>query len=419
MTDTPGWTPPTEPGAGPPPGWGPPPQAPPPGWGPPPQAPPPGWGPPPQGPPPQAPPPPGPPPPGQPPPPGWGTPPGAPPGWGTPPGAPPGWGTPPGAPPGAPPGWGEQAGYGGGYGPGYGAPQWGQPGYVAWGMAAPKPGIVPLRPLGLGEILDGAFGVVREHPKVTIGLSAIVVSITQLLSFAVAAWGSLARQGYGESDVFNGGATALNLLTTILGAIGLMILAGMLTSVMGDAVLGRPTSIGETWARVRPRFWPLLGAGIVGGLVPFLGLVACIIPGVFLWGAWSFMTPAVVLERVGVGQSIRRSYRLAVPDWWRVFGIRALAWIIAAFIRSVVTVPATLLALGSLIASDGDPGSLGIVPLAVITLGAIIAGTITAPFTAGVDALLYIDRRIRAEGLDVTLAQAAAAEAQGQQPGMA
>jgi hypothetical protein len=287
---------------------------------------------------------------------------------------------------------------------------------MPWGRpAAPKPGVIPLRPLALSEILDGAFTVVREYPKVTLGLSAIVVTTTQLLSFAVAANARLS-QGYGDpNSSFSRSGTPFStasIVTIVIGAIGQVILAGMLTSVMGDAVLGRPTTIGETWRKVRPRFWVLIGAALVGGLVPFLGLIACIVPGVFLWGAWSFMTPAVVLERVGVRQSIRRSWRLAVPDWWRVFGVRALAVVIASVIKAVVVFPATLIAVGSTVASGRvASGGMGLVPLAVITIGGTIGGIITAPFTSGVLALLYIDRRMRSEGLDVTLAQTVAQNA--------
>jgi hypothetical protein len=284
---------------------------------------------------------------------------------------------------------------------------------MPWGRpAAPKPGIIPLRPLALSEILDGAFTVVREYPKVTLGLSAIVVTTTQLLSFAVSASARL-NQGYGDpNSSFGGGGGSFStarIVTAIIGAIGGVILAGMLTSVMGDAVLGRPTTIGETWRKVRPRFWALIFAALVGTIVPVLGLVACIAPGVFLWGAWSFMTPAVVLERVGVGQSIRRSWRLAVPAWWRVFGIRALATIIASIIAGIIVFPASLLAVGSVVASGrASNGAIGLIPLAIIAIGSAIGGIITAPFSSGVLALLYIDRRMRAEGLDVTLAQTVA-----------
>src|SRR5215831_16079644 len=74
-----------------------------------------------------------------------------PPGSQAPPGA--GYGVPPGA---VPPG----TGYGqGGYGPpGYGPPGYGAPrGGWAPPPQAPKPGVIPLRPVAVGEILDGAF----------------------------------------------------------------------------------------------------------------------------------------------------------------------------------------------------------------------------------------------------------------------
>ncbi|HWL38018.1 MAG TPA: hypothetical protein VNQ77_17665 [Frankiaceae bacterium] len=376
MTEPPGWASPSDPGAQP--GGEPPPAAPP-------------QGPPPQGPPPQS------------PPPAYGTPP---PAYGTPPS---GWGPPqPGAPHGtAPPG-----SFGQGAQPGYGAPppgQWGGQ-YGGWGTpgwgrpAAPEPGIIPLRPLGLGEILDGGFSIVRQYPRVTLGLSAIVVSVTQLLAFLVQFVVAF-EDGYVDPDVF-GGVSIARAVGWLITGIGVVVLAGMLTSVMGDAVLGRPTTIAETWRKIRPRFWALIGASLLGGIVPALGLLLCILPGVFLWAAWAFLTPAVVLERAGVITAIRRSWRLAVPDFWRVFGIRFLATLIAGFIGGVITVPISLLAFGSMTLS-GDTGGMSVLPFALITLGAIISGTITAPFSSGVLSLLYIDRRMRAEGLDVTLAQAA------------
>ena len=45
---------------------------------------------------------------------------------------------------------------------------------------------------------------------------------------------------------------------------------------------------------------------------------------------------------------------------------------------------------------------------AILTgVASLVAGALTTPFTAGVDALLTVDQRIRREGLDVQLIQAA------------
>src|SRR3954468_24972311 len=41
----------------------------------------------------------------------------------------------------------------------------------------PRPGIVPLPPLGVGEILDGAFAAIRRYPKPTLGFAACVMLI--------------------------------------------------------------------------------------------------------------------------------------------------------------------------------------------------------------------------------------------------
>src|SRR6185437_2024795 len=124
------------------------------------------------------------------------------------PGVPPGYGAPPPPPYGgygpqggyAPPGgYGALGGYGvpGGYGPpggygtpgGYGAPGgYGTPGgYGAYGGGpygrpqAPKPGIVPLRPLNMTEILDGAFAAIRWNPKTILTSSAAVATISAVL----------------------------------------------------------------------------------------------------------------------------------------------------------------------------------------------------------------------------------------------
>lgn len=72
---------------------------------------------------------------------------------------------------------------------------WGQqPGWAP--PPAPKPGVIPLRPLGLGEILEGAISYIRANPKVTLGLSAVVITLTQLVQLPgqYLYYGSLARR---------------------------------------------------------------------------------------------------------------------------------------------------------------------------------------------------------------------------------
>ncbi len=194
--------------------------------------------------------------------PGWGPPPA----YGPPPGQP-GYGQPGYAPPGyAPPGYGQPGygppGYGQpGYGPpGYGPPGYGQPGYSGrnW-TSAPAPGGIPLRPLALGDILNGAVASARRNPVATFGLTAILMTIsgviTTLITLGVrAAVGNNALvvpQGQtitsAQLGTFFAAFFTLLAVTFVLAFLIENVLTGMLTAVIGRGVLGRKVGIGEAW----------------------------------------------------------------------------------------------------------------------------------------------------------------------------
>lgn len=322
--------------------------------------------------------------------------PGPAPGW-QPPSAPgPASGWPP--PAGAPEGW-------SGPPPGQG---WGPP--PGWSPPPPptQPGVVPLRPLGVAEILDGAFRTIRRYPRATLGLAALVTIVQVAISLlAAVAWGeqlapSLQTQ---PGFTFRAAFTASSLVSVVVRAVTGGVLTAMVAVIVSDAVLGRPTGAAAAWRRVRPLLWRVLAVGAVVGLVPTLALVPLVLPGIFLWGAWALALPAVALERTGVGGALRRSWRLAVPDWWRVWGTRALSALVGAVVSSLLLVPAFFFGAVSLLRSSGAGGDLGVGPTVALTVTSSLGNVLVAPFLAAVLSLLYIDRRMRAEALDVTLAR--------------
>ena len=315
-----------------------------------------------------------------------------PPQWGQQP--PPAWGQP------APQQWGQPA-----------APQWGaQPGQPAgWAPrpAADRPGVIPLRPLAVGELLDGAITTIRRYPRATLGVSAVVVTVTQLVQFfATRSFVEAAEEGE-----FTGTGVSGLLLTVVLSLVSGVLLSGALTVVMGQAVLGRPISLAEAWTAVRARFWALIGCALLVGLLMGLALIACVLPFFYAWPALSLATPALMLERQTVSDAIRRSAALVKGQFWRCLGVVLLTFVIGSVIEGTLSLPFTLAGggFGDIFSGTTNPGdTISTADQLLITVGAILAGTVVAPFSAGVSALLYVDRRMRAEGLDVTLAAAAA-----------
>lgn len=359
---------------------------------------------------------------------------------------PPAWSSPapplPGAPP--PPAWGPPSGPPTGAQPYTGAAL---PGVAGWGAVpvAPKPGVIPLRPLGLGEILDGAISYIRRDPRTVLGISVVISLVIAVLQFAgTFLWGSSALDGVLSDPTISDqqaaeqvvGLYGATILPAIVSAVLQVVATGMLTVVMGQSVLGRRVTTAQAWQRTKPRIWALFGVtiliglivgttfiggiglavligvglgsavdGVLGFLVGFsLGAVA-ILAGIWLGIRLLLAPSALVLERTGVIMSMRRSARLVKGAWWRTFGIYLLATILAQIISTVFSFPLGILA-GLLPLVVGED-SFALAYAASTGLAVLLTSIITLPFLAGVTSLLYIDRRIRREALDLELQRAA------------
>ncbi|MEO8889695.1 MAG: hypothetical protein ABI301_05935 [Jatrophihabitantaceae bacterium] len=287
-----------------------------------------------------------------------------------------------------------------------------------WGPPpVPKPGCVPLRPLGLGDILDGSFTVIRRNPRVMLGLSALVavaqaVIVAGFSLFTFASLGNINVTGTGDATTSLGplvGTESVQLIglvaSTLLGAI----LTGMLTIAITQDVLGVSLSVAQVWARVRGRIWPLLGIAVLTTLLEFLGLVFCLAPGIWLWGIWSVAVPALMVENRTIRGALGRSRQLVAGTFWRVWGIRALGTLIATFIGGFLVVPfevAGLIVDNNVFSPDAGANHLPVVFLVLTAIGSALSATFTAPIRAGIDALLYVDLRMRKEGLDIALQHA-------------
>lgn len=300
-------------------------------------------------------------------------------------------------PPGAPyqqQGWGPRPGYG-------------------------KPGVIPLRPLSVGEILDGAITTMRRHPALVFGSSAVVAVIGAVLEMLATRYflpdvQTLQNLGPGATNQevqraalsVLGDSAVIGAVAVIIGLLTQTFLSGFLTVIIGKAVLGKPVSFGEALAEARPRFLPLLGATIVYGLLCVAGFILCFFPGVWLAVLFGLTTPALVLERAKVGQSLARSRQLVSGSWWRCFGVLLLAFVIAMVLQYLIEIPFSL-AGGGAGALTGQNVPTGWGALLLAAVGQTIAQTIVQPFAANTTALLYIDQRMRKEGMDLQLARAA------------
>jgi hypothetical protein len=237
-----------------------------------------------------------------------------------------------------------------------------------------------------------------------------------------------------EVDGFLGGQLIGTLGTSLVTALSTLVLTGVITVIAGRGVLGEPITLGEAWAVVRSALGRLIGLALLTTLLIYGSLavgitiavvmvatlgnvsallavplgIAAVCFAIYLYCRLALAPCALILERAGIRTSLRRSGVLVAGAWWRVFGVLLLALVVASVVGNVIQAPFLLFGVGRSLFSGQDlqDGVSGVLVLTYI--GAGVAQTIIAPFTAGVRALLYVDRRMRAEGLDVALTAAAA-----------
>ncbi|MCV2394147.1 hypothetical protein OEB99_07500 [Actinotalea sp. M2MS4P-6] len=366
------------------------------------------------------------------------------PGYGQPQPAPPGYGQPQyGQPQYGQPQYGQPQ-----YGqPQYGQPQYGQPQHgqpIGYEPAPVQPGIVPLRPLGFGEIFDGAFRSVRDNPRVMFGLPAIVVAIGSLLGIALA-YAVMPRLSGWFTDVFGtlgASPTETGQLVDVYSAsvgtlpgallvqfVATTVLTGLLTASVSRSVIGQRVSVGEVWAQYGKRALLLIPYLIVVGIVQLLGWALILLPGIALLAGGTtgagvallvlgalaglaltvwftirtlLVPPALVLEGRGMWASVVRGWKLSRGSFWRILGIYVVASFLVYIVQQLIATPIGLVA-GLILATGASEFVYVVVTIAANALGMVVSLAFLAPVVA----LLYIDVRMRREGLDIELGHAA------------
>ncbi|MFE9799021.1 hypothetical protein ACFYP6_09130 [Streptomyces goshikiensis] len=368
-------------------------------------------------------------------------------------------------------GWGPAGGQGpGGPGAGWGgAPQWG-----AWQPQSPQPGVIPLRPLDLAEILSGTFATMRRHWKQLVGVMLAVQAIAlpvMALAVVIAVASVFSHfepvfdPPFGEDPTSEhvvpllvaGGV--LFVVLCVIGVLATAVMTSLCPAVLREAVMGRPTTFRTMWRAAFRRAPAVAGATLLSVLIagaPVFAVLAVWIPlliatasegnapmlinlmpvfllvteplVVWLTIRFSLAPAAVVMEGARPVTALRRSAALVRGDWWRVFGVTLVAGLVAGMVAGTVffTIQLPFQIIGTIgmfpatagvqDGSDVTPAglitTLGFAVVAVvagIVVGGVAGQTFQIAFTQLAAGMLYVDQRIRREGLaDAILAEVGA-----------
>jgi len=256
----------------------------------------------------------------------------------------------------------------------------------------------------VSDVLDGSFSILKAAPATIIAFTAVFAVPVQILG----AWLQRDLLG-GDSllDIINSDDTSLagvddspfsglgaQMVLFFGPALALVFVAAGLVRLVGAWQVGRDLSLGELLRGSLPMAWPLLASWLLVHLAEAGGMVLCGLPALGVM-AWFLVTaPVIGAEGLGPIDAMRRSYRLVSRRFWPVLGLALLSGIVATLFGYALGFVPTVLSL--LLGTDGYGWLL-------TAAAGVLTSLITMPVVAGTTVLIYLDLRVRTEGLDLEL----------------
>lgn len=322
-------------------------------------------------------------------------------------------------------------------------------------LDASRTALIPLRPLTIGEILDGGFLIVRRNVRLMLGLPLVVAGGAAVyVLFGVGLWLVLGNTTARSAQI---------ALTVAMGLLGLLLLqqclvwmTAILSRVTLQTVLGpgfAPATTAVTLRSSLPLFWPLVGlsllqylaisvlqtavsvlyyvlafgvllTGVDSETLAFIGLALLTVVSYLLtmiaYSYLSLTVPALATESRHAPGWIGKPARptTVVTSFGRAFaliGRRNLVRVALLFggmfaicVGLVVLVAAGAAAILYLFATsiNLDVAELLSSPwtiFGVIAFSVLVAMSAVLAYASAVQTLLYLDLRMRREGLDLAM----------------
>ena len=258
-----------------------------------------------------------------------------------------------------------------------------------------------LRPLSLGELLDRTFTLYRGHFLLFLGISAIpqvfvlVIQLAQALVAPASNIFSLPNPNL-PAQMPQFSVTGFAYMLAFMFAAGIVSVVAYLFS-QGATVIAVST-LGGAFRRVRGKLATIFGVVVLTFLAVFAGCVLLIIPGIYIALRLAVGVQAAVLEGVGPGDALSRSFALTKENAGRVFLIFLLYAFLSYGLIALLGVP---FIVGTFLAKNNS--DLVRMFTMMTQVGSFIASSLVMPFGTIAMSLFYYDMRVRKEGFDLQM----------------
>lgn len=238
------------------------------------------------------------------------------------------------------------------------------------------PGLDLGRPLDVGELFRDSARLYAGHFGLLLLIALAVVAPVQLVVSGVGL--EELTSAYREDS----SAARTAIPTAVSFFVSTPLVTAAIIAVLGSLAAGERPHAGSSLQAALDAFAPLFTAVVIAAAGIALGLLALILPGVYLAVRWYFVTQVVVIDGARGTDALSRSAAVVQDAFWRTFAILLLANVATAIPGILILTPLTAAAE----AADRE---------AVLLVGKIATESLTVPFVALIATLLFHDLRAR------------------------
>ncbi len=262
----------------------------------------------------------------------------------------------------------------------------------------------------LGELLDETFKLYRRHFTVIAGVALVIVLPNLILSLISGSYRAnpftflqnvlqnvnnpdeLARIQSRQSQ-YTG--SPLYLLSFPIAALLIPFSVGALYRAATSLAAGNVETIGSVLLGTLRRYFAVWGVVILGVCVG-IGAIAIVTIPVVIWVLirWSVAIPALFAEGIGPVKALGRSWNLVRDNWWRTLGILIIVGIMVSLIQTALA--ALFGGIAALLPGLSDDIRAGLLTTVSTLVDALVGAIQPIAIT-----MLYLDLRVRKEGLDL------------------
>lgn len=205
--------------------------------------------------------------------------------------------------------------------------------------------------LDIGECVTKSWELIKPNFWPIIGTSFLVMLVLNVINQVFGLISRPATESMIQNHQFSPGGIFMVAGTSILGMPFSTVLLGGLFRYYLKFIRGQQANISDAFSGFSHGFTKLALLGLIQGILVWVGILFCVIPGIYFATAWYFATLIVADKDMDFWPAMEYSRKVVSKHWFLVFGfllvigLLCVCGLIACCIGIFVTMPVGLMAI--------------------------------------------------------------------------